>query len=250
MSTNQSVSAHIEVAPAKLTVSLRCTGVRSDGYHLIVAEMVSIDLADTLTFTPSDATQLELTSDANASRGLTVTLGEDNLVARALKRLDRTAHVLIEKRIPAGGGLGGGSADAAAVYRWAGRTTDADVIESAKLGADVAFCIRGGRARVLGIGEILEPLPFVARTFTLLTPPFGVSTPAVYKAWDALGGPTGEGMNDLEPAAISVEPRLLTWREKLGQLTGQTPTLAGSGSTWFVEGEFEGPNLVVAHTKE
>jgi 4-diphosphocytidyl-2-C-methyl-D-erythritol kinase len=239
---------HTEIAPAKLTVSLRCTGVRADGYHLIDAEMVSLDLADTLVFSAADAIALELTSDANASRGLPVTLADDNLVAKALRRLDRTAHVKIHKRIPAGGGLGGGSADAAAVYRWAGRTSEEDVIDSAKLGADVAFCIRGGRARVLGIGEILEPLPFLSRTFTLLTPPFGVSTPAVYRAWDALGGPTADGPNDLEPAAINVEPRLQHWRDRLGNLTGKSPILAGSGSTWFVEGAFEGPDLVVTQT--
>jgi 4-diphosphocytidyl-2-C-methyl-D-erythritol kinase len=220
--------AHIEKAPAKLTISLRCTGVRADGYHLIDAEMVSLDLADTLAFTDAPDIALHLTSDANAGRGLPVTLGDDNLVAKALRRLNRTAHVTIHKRIPAGGGLGGGSADAAAVYRWAGRTSSEDIIESAKLGADVAFCIRGGRARVLGIGEILEPLPFVARTFTLLTPPFGVSTPAVYQAWDALGGQE--------------------WRDRLGEITGVTPTLAGSGSTWFVEGAFDGPDLVVTQT--
>jgi 4-diphosphocytidyl-2-C-methyl-D-erythritol kinase len=240
--------SHIEQAHAKLTISLRCTGVRADGYHLIDAEMVSLDLADTLEFTDAPNIALQLTSDANAGRGLPVTLGDDNLVAKALRRLDRTAHVMIHKRIPAGGGLGGGSADAAAVYRWAERTSADDVVESAKLGADVAFCINGGRARVLGIGEILEPLPFVARTFTLLTPPFGVSTPAVYQAWDRLGGPTSAGANDLEPAALVVEPRLREWRDRLGEITGVTPTLAGSGSTWFVEGAYAGPDLVVTQT--
>lgn len=239
---------HIEEAPAKLTVSLRCIGVRPDGYHLIDAEMVSLDLADTLRFDAAPDIILRVTTDANASRGLPVTAGDDNLVAKALRRLNRTAHVTIHKRIPAGAGLGGGSSNAAAVFRWAGRTSDADVIASAQLGADVAFCIRGGRARVLGVGEILEPLPFVERTFTLLTPPFGVSTPAVYRAWDALGAPTSAGLNDLEPAALAVEPRLQVWRDKLASLTGKTPTLAGSGSTWFVEGAFKGPDFVVAKT--
>ena len=107
---------------------------------------------------------------------------------------------------------------------------------AARLGADVAFCVVGGRARVTGIGEVLDPLPFVARTLTLLTPPFGCSTPAVYRAWDDLGGPAGDGPNDLEPAALAVEPRLADWRDRLGDATGQAPVLAGSGSTWFVEG--------------
>ncbi len=234
------------MAPAKLTVSLKMVGLRDDGYHLIDAEMVSLDLADTLTFTEGDG--LSITVAATAARGLSVEATPDNLVAKALRLLGRTAHVDIVKRIPAGGGLGGGSADAAAVFRWANRAGPDDVIAAAKLGADVSFCIVGGRARVTGIGEILSPLPFVERTYTLLTPPFGVATPAVYRAWDALGGPVSDGPNDLEPAALAVEPRLAIWRDRLGDLTGQTPVLAGSGSTWFVEGAFSGEQLVVART--
>jgi 4-diphosphocytidyl-2-C-methyl-D-erythritol kinase len=157
----------------------------------------------------------------------------------------RTAQVRLVKRIPAGAGLGGGSADAAAVLRWAGCH---DVAVAASLGADVPFCLLGGRARVTGIGDVLEPLPALDRTFTLLTPPFGVSTPAVYRAWDELGGPTAGGPNDLEPAALVVEPRLAEWRDRLGDATGATPVLAGSGSTWFVEGGFPGDDRVVTRT--
>ena len=151
----------------------------------------------------------------------------------------------LEKRIPAGAGLGGGSADAAAVLRWAGF---ADLEAAARLGADVAFCVVGGRARVTGIGEVVEPLPFVERTLTLWTPPFGCSTPAVYRAWDDLGGPTGDHGNDLEPAALVVEPRLAEWRDRFAEVTGQRPRLAGSGSTWFVEGAFPGDGRLVVHT--
>jgi 4-diphosphocytidyl-2-C-methyl-D-erythritol kinase len=83
----------------------------------------------------------------------------------------------------------------------------------------------------------------------LLSPPVAVSTVAVYRAWDALGGPTAEGSNDLEPAALAVEPRLARWRDELGERTGQIPRLAGSGATWFVEGAFTGPGLVTATTQ-
>jgi 4-diphosphocytidyl-2-C-methyl-D-erythritol kinase len=226
------------VAPAKLTVSLRVTGVRDDGYHLLDAEMVSLALADELTFAEGDG--LEVVGGAPA-------LGPpgDNLVCRALRAVGRTASVRLVKRIPVGGGLGGGSTDAAAVLRWAG-CDDVDV--AASLGADVPFCLRGGRARVTGTGEVVEPLPFVPRTFTLVTPPFGCSTPAVYRAWDSLGGPTAEGPNDLEPAALAVEPRLARWRDELGEATGRTPVLAGSGSTWFVEGAFPGEGQIVTTT--
>lgn len=227
-----------ERAPAKLTLSLRVTGVRSDGYHLLDAEMVSLDLADTLTFT--DAEGLEVRGTAP-----NVPVDDENLVSRALGAVGRTAHVVLDKRIPSGAGLGGGSADAAAVLRWAGVT---DLEAAAQLGADVPFCLVGGRARVTGVGEQIEPLPFEPLTFTLLTPPVHCSTPAVYRAWDALGGPHADGPNDLEPAALAVAPELARWRDRLGQATGQTPVLAGSGSTWFVDGAHEGDGFLVVHT--
>ncbi len=237
---------HVETAHAKLTLSLKMIGLRDDGFHLIDAEMVSLDLADTLVF--DDGDRLTVTTESSATIALPVTNGDDNLVRRALRHVGRTAAVSLIKRIPAGGGLGGGSSDAAAVFRWAGRVSDLDVREAARLGADVSFCIRGGRARVTGIGERVEPLAFIARAFTLLTPPFGVSTPAVYRAWDELGGPTSVGPNDLETAALVVEPRLAEWRDHLVRHSGATPVLAGSGSTWFVEGEYPGDGFCVART--
>lgn len=226
-------------ALAKLTLTLRITGVRADGYHTLDSEMVTISLADELGFGEGDS--LEVVD------GPDVPVDDTNLIRRALHAVGRTAAVRVRKRIPMGGGLGGGSADAAAVLRWAGSD---DLAIAASLGADIPFCLIGGRARVLGIGEIIEPRPFEARRFTLLTPPLAVSTPAVYRAWDALGGPTNDGPNDLEPAALAVEPRLAEWRDRLGEATGQTPILAGSGATWFVEGTFEGPGLVAVHTEE
>jgi 4-diphosphocytidyl-2-C-methyl-D-erythritol kinase len=229
----------VVLAPAKLTVSLRVTGLRGDGYHLIDAEMVSLDLADQLTFRPGWGL------DVVAGHHLGHIDPQDNLVGRALKAVGREARVELVKRIPAGGGLGGGSSNAAAVLRWAGCD---DLELAASLGADVPFCLHGGRARVRGIGEVLQPLPFEARTVTLAMPPFGCSTPAVYAAWDALGGPRAEGPNDLEPAALRVEPRLARWRDALGDATGRAPVLAGSGSTWFVEGEYEGEGRIVART--
>jgi 4-diphosphocytidyl-2-C-methyl-D-erythritol kinase len=228
------------LAPAKLTLSLRITGVRDDGYHLIDAEMVSLDLADVLDVQPTDGATalLELV-------GTDLPVEPGNLVLRALAVAGRSARVRLTKRIPPGAGLGGGSADAAAILRWAGVD---DPLVAARLGADVPFCLTGGRARVRGIGEILDPLAPEARTLTLLTPPFGCSTPAVYAAWDDLGGPTADGPNDLEPAALRVEPRLARYRDELGDASGQVPLLAGSGSTWFVDGAHPGPGRVVTRT--
>jgi 4-diphosphocytidyl-2-C-methyl-D-erythritol kinase len=171
--------------------------------------------------------------------------GADNLVCKALARVGRRAAVRLFKRIPTAAGLGGGSADAAAVLRWAG-VWDPKV--AAGLGADVPFCLIGGRARVTGVGEGVRPLPFeemAGRAYTLLTPPFAVPTAMVYQAWDHLGGPTGPGPNDLEPAALLVEPRLAAWRDRLGDATGQTPVLAGSGGTWFVPDAYPGDGRVV-----
>jgi 4-diphosphocytidyl-2-C-methyl-D-erythritol kinase len=239
------------MAPAKLTLSLRITGRRDDGYHLIDAEMVSLDLADTLELTIHGPSTMSATSGSidvfDAMTGETIDVGPagQNLVVRALRLIDRVADVRVEKRIPAGAGLGGGSADAAAILRWGGLT---DLEAASHLGADVAFCLVGGRARVGGIGERVEPLAFEPRQLTLLTPPFGCSTIAVYQTWDRLGGPTADGPNDLEPAALAVEPRLAEWRDRLADATGQTPRLAGSGSTWFVEGAFPGPGHVLTHT--
>lgn len=227
-------------APAKLTVALRVTGVRSDGYHLIDAEMVTLDLADELEL--SDGDGLEVVG----ATGLPVPADDDNLVRRALRAVGRTAHVRLTKRIPAGAGLGGGSADAAAVLRWAGCT---DPAVAASLGADVPFCVVGGRARVTGIGEVVRPLPPVERTYTLVVPPFGVPTAEVYRAWDRLGGPHADGPNDLEPAALAVAPELAEWRDRLAAATGTRPALAGSGSAWFVPGSFPGEDRVVTTTR-
>lgn len=230
------------VAPAKLTTSLRVVGVRDDGLHLIDAEMVALDLADDLEVVADVDTSVEY---RDAATGAAIDVGPDDLVTRALASVGRRARVVVAKRIAAGAGLGGGSSDAAAVLRWAGVT---DLVAAAAIGADVAFCVVGGRARVTGIGQIVEARPFEARTYTLLTPPVHCSTPAVYREWDRLGGPVGDHGNDLEPAALSVAPELARWRDELGDASGQRPRLAGSGSTWFVEGAFTGRGLVVART--
>lgn len=229
------------VAPAKLTLSLRVLGQRPDGYHDLEAEMVSLDLHDVLVLDPA-GDGLEVVADPGTRAG-GLEAGE-NIVCRALAAVGRRARVRLEKHIPVGGGLGGGSADAAAVLRWAGVT---DPAVGARLGADVPFCVAGGRALVGGLGERVRPLPFEPRSFVLLVPPFSVDTAAVYRAWDELAGAGSTGAartggsapgagNDLTPAAMAVEPRLGPWGEQLAMATGRAPALAGSGSTWWVEG--------------
>ncbi len=215
------------LAPAKLTLELRVTGVRSDGYHLIDAEMVTLDWTDVLTITPGGT---GLSADGPFAAGMP--LDHTNLVAKALRLVEHDAAVHLRKNIPHGGGLGGGSADAAAILRWAGYT---DLEGASRLGADVSFCLIGGRARVRGIGEIVEPLEPLPLDVTLVIPPIAVSTPAVYRAWDDMGGPRGVD-NDLEPAALAVAPELVRWRDRIREAAGVQPTLAGSGATWFLRG--------------
>lgn len=224
------------LAPAKLTTSLSVVGVRSDGMHEIDAEMITINLFDELVVSPGGS---GVTIEGVAANSIDPS---DNLVTRAGALANVEVGVHLHKRIPAGAGLGGGSADAAALLRWAGFD---DVERSASIGADVAFCLVGGRARVRGIGEIVEPLPFIEQTFTIISPPVHCSTPAVYAKWDAMGSPKGANGNDLEPAALAVAPELAITRDLLGNATGQTPRLAGSGSSWFVEGRFPEVGLVV-----
>jgi len=252
-------------APAKLTLSLRIAGVRDDGYHLIDAEMVSLDFGDRLEIGEHSQVgppQRNGLADETGHSWPTVRMLDDsgqeihglaapgeNLVERALvmaqELTGRRADATVHKLIPAGAGLGGGSSDAAAVLRWAGIT---DPLKAVRLGADVAFCLVGGRARVQGIGEIIEPLEHSNQQYTLQLSPLHCVTGEVYDAWDQLGGPVGEHGNDLEAAALWTVPELAQWRDELGDSTGQIPRLAGSGSTWFVEGAYPGEGRVVAAT--
>jgi 4-diphosphocytidyl-2-C-methyl-D-erythritol kinase len=227
------------LAPAKLTLELRITGVRPDGMHLIDAEMVTVDLYDSLDLTVGRPGLTVI------GGGDDIPIGPDNLVQRALDLVGVTASVRLTKRIPSQAGLGGGSSDAGAILRWAGFD---DLKAAARLGADVAFCTVGGRARVGGIGEVVAPLPHRDMTFTLLTPPVACPTGAVYRAWDDSDREPGGHGNDLEEAALTVAPELARWRDELADVSGRRPSLAGSGSTWFVEGAFPGPGRVVCTT--
>lgn len=249
-------------AYGKLTLSLRVLGLRDDGYHEIEALTVSIGQ-------PSDVVEVEAVPHPG---GVTfavvgeidhVPTGMDNLAARAAEdvmlRAGRSGHgvlLTLRKRIPAGAGLGGGSADAAATLV-AVRTlldlelTDDELLDvAAGLGSDVPFCIRGGAAWMRGRGEILDPVPMRAGLgFLVAIPPFRLATPAVYAAWDDLGGPEatrvvepqgpvsrliGALANDLEPAAEALAPGLAEFRQALEQAAGRPALLAGSGSSYVV----------------
>lgn len=217
------------LANAKLTWFLEITGVRRDGMHEIRSEMTTIDFADRLSIDPNDD-YVKVTGDGDA-----VPTDERNLVARALRVVGHRAGVTIEKRIPTGGGLGGGSADAAAILRYFGGVEEEKALT---LGGDVPFCQLGGRAIVEGVGERLTPLAFERRDVTLVMPNFSLDTRRCYEAYDELETSAGNrrGRNHLESAAVLVEPRLGTILQWLRATYGEGVQLAGSGSTMFIPG--------------
>ena len=150
-------------APAKINRELRVGRIRPDGYHEVRSRMVSIDLADRLT--AESAGGLELVCDDPA-----VPRGEENLVVRAARLLAREAGIAararltLEKRVPMGGGLGGGSSDAAVALllleRLWGLGSSRERLDAlaADLGSDVPFFLTGGEAEVTGRGEIVTPV--------------------------------------------------------------------------------------------
>jgi 4-diphosphocytidyl-2-C-methyl-D-erythritol kinase len=227
-------------APAKLTLTLRVRGRRPDGYHELAALVVSLsDPADELEVEPTSGPP-RIDVDGPAATG--VPTDGTNLALAAAALAGRSCHIRIHKEIPPGGGLGGGSADAAAVLRALGVS---DPATAARLGSDVPVCLQGGPAWVRGRGEALEPVALPPLPpVVVLHPGFGLPTAAVYRAWDDLGGPhgaavpapaalagvTGELVNDLEPAARHLDPRLMRIAEAAPRPGSGRWLLAGSGT--------------------
>ncbi|MFN9306078.1 MAG: 4-(cytidine 5'-diphospho)-2-C-methyl-D-erythritol kinase [Planctomycetota bacterium] len=250
-------------ARAKLNLHLRVCGRRADGYHLLVTLFHALELHDDLVVAPAAAgVELAVTADAPA---FTVSAGPDNLVCRALRAFAAAVpgagfRARLHKRIPHGGGLGGGSSDAAAALRLAnalhGEPLAADQLAAlaASLGADCAFFLRGGSQWGRGVGDELTPARVVPRHFVLVCPPFGCDTAAVYKTHAALwrGGTQPDTVggipavdepeavlhlgfrNDLWAAAAQVQPALAPLRQRVEALAGCAAAMTGSGSTLFV----------------
>lgn len=225
-------------APAKLNLSLRVTGRREDGHHLLDGVFVLLELADRLLLLPgcsglrvegSAARELPVDASNLAWRGLVAGLeGAPDLVCLTL-----------EKRVPAEAGLGGGSSDAAAAWRLgrasrglADRPSEEDLVELSRIGADVPFFASGlPAARVTGIGDRLEPSPAGARSVVLLHPPFGLSTVAVFAELRADEWGRDDG-NDLLAPARRLRPELGDLMALVARAGGE-PRLTGSGSTIF-----------------
>lgn len=173
-------------APAKLNLDLRITGRRADGYHELESIFTLIDLQDTLDIEPRDDGRIVLhtpLSDVPPEQDLCVR------AARALQNFSgclKGADIRVEKRIPTGGGLGGGSSDAATVLMVLNRLWDLNLPSNTlqkiglTLGADVPFFLFGQSAFARGIGEILTPLALPPQWYVLVRPNTHVATPKVF----------------------------------------------------------------------
>jgi 4-diphosphocytidyl-2-C-methyl-D-erythritol kinase len=246
-------------ALAKVTLSLRVGATRADGYHELEALTVSsAGPADFVHLNRRRRAGISVVVQPNGAAPADAT----NLAAQAAQLLwpqlglRGGLRIRLRKQVPPGAGLGGGSSDAAAVLRLLGHVggvPEERLLElAAELGADVPFCLRGTPAWMRGKGEVLEAIEGLPPLMLVVAvPPFGCSTPDVYRAWDELDGPRGAReidapppyaslvpafTNDLEPAAEHVEPRLVAFRERFEELVERQPFLCGSGSAyaaWF-----------------
>ncbi len=248
-------------AAGKINLTLRVGPRRSDGFHEIESLLVPIDLCDEVVLTLRDDGRLMLVCDAAR-----LPADDRNLALRAARILRAHlaepglgAHILLRKRIPAGAGLGGGSADAAAVLRglcrlW-GRALRADVLMrlGASVGSDVPALLFGGPVIARGRGERVQRADGLPEAqAVVMLPPLACRTAEVYAAFDALPPPparppaaeilgqAGDAAalltacyNDLEPAAMRVCPQLGRLRARAEDLLGQPVRLSGSGSALF-----------------
>lgn len=221
---------------AKINWSLRVIGKRDDGFHDLETIFQTVSLHDTLTFRESE--RLEITcSDPS------IPTDERNLVARAARALgvERVA-IHIEKRIPAGGGLGGGSSNAATTLVTLAKMFRIDTpLESLalELGSDVPFFLMGGTAYATGRGEVLRQLPDVgAMPLLLVLPELHVSTAEAFASLTRFSRPAGmrpfdfrDFVNDFEEPVFARHPELRDYKQRLRDAGAVWAGMSGSGST-------------------
>lgn len=247
------------LAPAKINLGLWVGPRDGNGYHPVDTVMHTVAWGDRLFISPSDHMLWESSPE--------LPVDEENLMVRAYAWAKRRApdltsiHARLEKRTPVGAGLGGGSADAAAMVRWALQEAQEvlapELVHLDVLGQDVPFLVQGGVARARGYGADLTFAPALTGSIVLVNPGFGLSTVKVYQAYDEmepkplgagadatwhaiLAGempPSEEITNELESAAFKVEPGLKdfrAWVEAVASPMGCH--MSGSGATYFIIG--------------
>jgi len=237
---------HIFPAPAKLNLFLHVVGRWADGYHLLQTVFRFLDVGDQLEITPRADGQIRLLSPLP---GVAV---EQDLCWRAARSLQEHcgcrlgADIRLDKRLPLGSGLGGGSSDAATVLLALNRLWRLDMPRAdlqavgLRLGADVPVFVFGRSAFAEGVGEVLTPWTPAPASYVVLTPAVHVSTPAIF-AHPALTRETpsvtisalsqGFGHNDLEPVACALYPQVaeaLAWLKTRGDAR-----MTGSGACVF-----------------
>lgn len=188
-------------APAKINLTLHVTGRRSDGYHLLDSLVVFGDIGDKLSVRASDHLSLEVTGPFAEG----VPTDDTNLVMRAAKLLDRErgAAITLEKHLPHGGGIGGGSSDAAAALKALSALWDVPPITeqaALSLGADLPVCMRAPHPTFMsGIGEGLRPTPALPKIWiVLVNPRVSVSTADVFRTLADTYGVDNPKMDPLE----------------------------------------------------
>ncbi|MGN7249877.1 4-(cytidine 5'-diphospho)-2-C-methyl-D-erythritol kinase [Arthrobacter sp. SAFR-014] len=208
-------------APGKVNVSLDVGPLRPDGYHSVASVYLAVSLYEEVaaTSTTSDGITVGISPDSTLDLdGVDIPLDERNLAYKAaaimadVSEHSTGVHLEITKRVPVAGGMGGGSADAAATLLacdalWnSGLSRDELAHLAAELGADVPFALLGGTAVGLGVGDELSPALAKAQTdWVLVTAEFGLSTPEVFRTLDRLRD--AEGVDGDEPTAV--DPKIL-----------------------------------------
>lgn len=250
-------------APAKINLTLHVTGRRDDGYHLLDSLVVfAQDVGDRAFVEAAD----ELTLSVTGPHAEGVPTDGENLVLRAAERLRELrgvasgARIVLEKHLPHGAGIGGGSADAAAAIRALAEIWGVSTLTTAEaipLGADVPVCLAGpGPQMMRGIGERVEAfggLPDVS--VVLVNPGVPLPTQSVFKALEAAGNPAMSAMsdsafnwlvaqrNDLEAPAMRVAPVIGDVLSALRSAGARLARMSGSGATCF--GVFDEPAAAV-----
>jgi len=239
------------LAPAKLNLFLHVTGRRADGYHELQTLFQILDYGDWMRFKPRRKPGVELhIADTEEGRGLP---RRGNLILRAAAALARAtgvgegAAITVKKRIPVGGGLGGGSANAAVTLLalnelWRlGLSLDALCEIGVRLGADVPVFIRGRSAWGEGVGEVLNPVRLPEQCYLVVTPTCNVSTAAVFNDENLTRNSAniriadflaGRCRNDCEPVTRRLYPevdRAFAWLGRFGE-----PRMSGTGASVFI----------------